>query len=82
MSAHKDDVVVKTFTAAVALAVSLGLAGCAEEPSPSPAGSSTENSYSYPSTWASPLLKYSNHSGAYDNTGNGPGETGLEGGGG
>jgi hypothetical protein len=83
MSIHKDDVIVKAFTAAVALAVSLGLAGCAEQSSPNPAASSSmENSYSYPSTWASPLSKYSNHTGPYDNTGNGPGESGLEGGGG
>ncbi len=27
-------------------------------------------------------LEYSHHSGPYDNTGNGPGNTGLEGGGG
>jgi hypothetical protein len=31
-------------------------------------------------TWGSPRSTY--HSGPYDNTGNGPGQTGLEGGGG
>jgi hypothetical protein len=31
---------------------------------------------------AANALVYSNHSGPYDNTGHGPGQTGLEGGGG
>jgi hypothetical protein len=78
---------------AVGLAAAFGLAGCADAPpsapSPSAAAASpatpvpTANSFAYPST--SSLMfpsKYGYHSGPYDNTGNGPGETGLEGGGG
>jgi hypothetical protein len=73
----------KRLTAGVALMAVVGLAGCADLPTSSSATSSpTETSYSYPSSSISPILKYSNHLGPYDNTSNTPGETGLEGGGG
>ena len=73
----------KRLTAGAALLVAVGLAGCGDLPTSGAATSlPTETSYSYPSTSISPILKYSNHLGPYDNTGNGPGETGLEGGGG
>jgi hypothetical protein len=78
---------------AVGLAAAFGLAGCADTPpsaatSPSASASPatpapTANTFAYPST-SSPLFpsKFGYHTGPYDNTGNGPGETGLEGGGG
>ena len=73
----------RVITGCAALAVALALAGCANEPiAGSTAASAAEGSSSYSSTSTVPLLKYGYHSGPYDNTGNGPGETGMEGGGG
>jgi hypothetical protein len=70
-----------------ALTIALCLAGCADVSTSgtpaSPAGSvSSGDSYSYPSSSGRSFGKYGYHPLPYDNTGNGPGETGMEGGGG
>jgi hypothetical protein len=80
---------VRGWRCAAAMAIALGVAGCADvPPSASPTSASatpvpSANAYSYPTTSSTLFgIKYGYHTGPYDNTGNGPGETGLEGGGG
>ena len=67
-----------------AVAIAIGLAGCADvTPGFAPASASASGgSYAFPSVTNGSLLKSGNHLGPYDNTGNTPGWTGLEGGGG
>jgi hypothetical protein len=75
------------FTALIALGISMGLAGCADT-SPPPQATATgasgpmQNSYAYPSSSGNSFGRYGYHPLPYDNTGNGPGETGMMGGGG
>jgi hypothetical protein len=73
--------------ALIALGVAIGLAGCADVPpqgssTPSAASGPMQDSYAYPSSFGDSFGRYGYHPMPYDNTGNGPGETGLEGGGG
>ena len=73
-------------TALIALGVALGLTGCAVSPppsaTPSAASGPMQNSYAYPSSFGNSFGRYGYHPLPYDNTGNGPGGSGLEGGGG
>jgi hypothetical protein len=74
-------------TALIALGIAIGLTGCADvspppSSTPSVASGPMQNSYAYPSSVGNSFGLYGYHPLPYDNTGNGPGETGLEGGGG
>ncbi len=73
------------FAALTVLGVAMGLAGCADiaapQSGPPPSGPMT-SSYAYPVDTGEGFGRYGYHSGPYDDTGNGPGETGMEGGGG
>jgi hypothetical protein len=74
-------------TPLIALGVAIGLTGCANvspQPSATPpvASGPIQNSYAYPSSFGNSFGRYGYHPLPYDNTGNGPGETGMEGGGG
>jgi hypothetical protein len=75
------------FTVLIALGAAIGLTACADI-SPSPPATATgasgpmQNSYAYPSSFGNSFGRYGYHPLPYDNTGYGPGETGLQGGGG
>jgi hypothetical protein len=75
------------FSVLTALAIGLGLAGCADVSTPgssvaSAKPASSGDAYAYPSSSVRPFGGNGYHPMPYDNTGNGPGETGMEGGGG
>ena len=77
----------KRFTFLIALGLAIGLSGCADmsppgSSMPSVATGSMPNSYAYPSSFGNSFSQYGYHPLPYDNTGNGPSETGMEGGGG
>jgi hypothetical protein len=75
------------FAAIIALGAAIGLTGCADMATPalptaSAASGPMANTYAYPSSFGDGFGRYGYHPLPYDNTGNGPGEIGLEGGGG
>jgi hypothetical protein len=77
----------KRLTALITLGFATALAGCADISTPLSPGAPVPSgpmpsSDAYPSSFSQGFGLYGYHSEPYDNTGNNPGEYGLEGGGG
>ncbi len=74
----------KTLTMWIVLGIAFGLTGCSDPSSSasSPTSGLMRDSYASRSSIGTGLGRYGYHPLPYDNTGNGPGETGMEGGGG